>query len=141
MAMPAQTRRRFRVRWWAWTLVVLIAVAGLAWATSGTWADRRPRVSDEVWNAPEVVVAEGSALAAAKAFLDAFAEGNYEAAAALLGGTATGAAAAAELRRGGESAGGVTRHRLVCEQAMSDTDWPGSFEGEGRVVWAAVGSR
>lgn len=122
------------------SLAVLVAGAGLAWATSGTWADRRPRVAEEVWDAPEVVVPEGSALAVAKAFLDAFAEGDYEAAAALLG--VPRSEAAAELRRGGESAGGVRRHRLVSEQVIrSDPDWPGSFEGEGRVVWAAVGSR
>jgi hypothetical protein len=139
MAMPARTRRRFQVRWWVWILVGLIAMAGLAWATSGG-TGRLPRVSDEVWDAPEVVVAEGSALATAKTFLDAFAEGDYEAAAALLG--VPRSEAAAELRRGGESAGGVRRHRLVSEQVIrSDPDWPGSFEGEGRVVWAAVGFR
>jgi hypothetical protein len=140
MAVPAQTRRKFQVKWWVWALVGLTAVAGLAWATSGTWADRGPRVSAGIWDAPDAPAPEGSALAAAKAFLEALVKGDYEAALSLYASAQT--EAAAELERAVKYAGGVKRYRLVTEEVTEPgPEWPSFAGGEARTVWAAIGTR
>jgi hypothetical protein len=139
MAMPAQTRRRFQVRWWVWILVGLIVGAGLAWATSGE-TGRLPRVSDEVWDAPDAAAPEGSATAAAKAFLEALVEGDYQA--ALSPYASPQAEAVAELETAAKYAGGIKRYRLVAEEVTEPgPEWPSFAGGEARTVWAAVGTR
>lgn len=139
MAIPARTRRGFRVRWWVWTLVVVIPVAGLAWATSAG-AGRLPRVSDEVWNAPDAAAPEGSATAAGKTFLEALVKGDYEAALSLYASPQP--EAAAELETAVKCAGGIKRYRLVTEEVTEPgPEWPSFAGGEARTVWAAVGTR
>ncbi len=133
MRGPSEVRERLGGR----LVICLLLALIMASSAAGGCGPRVRRASEEVWNAPELEVEPGGALAAAQAFLDAACKGDWETVDALYLAPRPGRVEGFSTLF--DETGTWARYRLVSSESGTDpAGWPNFPGGPALYVYTVV---